>query len=69
MIKFKNEYLNYALDKLEFTELTEVQALVIEKFDQVKDMVVEAKTGSGKTHAFLLPILDRLDYDLKKSRQ
>jgi ATP-dependent RNA helicase CshB len=66
MIKFKNEYLNYALDKLEFTELTEVQALVIEKFDQVKDMVVEAKTGSGKTHAFLLPILDRLDYDLKE---
>ncbi len=61
MKKFKNEYLNVALRAMKFKELTTVQEQVIEIFDKDRDLVIEAKTGSGKTHAFLLPILDDLD--------
>ena len=65
MKKFKNEYLNQALSELRFKELTSVQTKVIELFDKDNDLVIEAKTGSGKTHAFLLPILDNLDIESK----
>ncbi len=49
-----------ALDKLGFTEATEVQALAIPAALAGKDVMVSAKTGSGKTAAFILPMLDRL---------
>lgn len=65
MKKFRNEYLNQALSELRFKELTAVQNKVIELFDKDNDLVIEAKTGSGKTHAFLLPILDNLDLESK----
>lgn len=65
MKKFRNEYLNQALSELRFKELTAVQNKVIELFDKDNDLVIEAKTGSGKTHAFLLPILDSLDLESK----
>lgn len=65
MKKFKNEYLNKALFSLKFKELTEVQKKVLDIFDKDNDLVIEAKTGSGKTHAFLLPILDDLSVETK----
>jgi len=65
MKKFRNEYLNQALSELRFKELTAVQNKVIELFGKDNDLVIEAKTGSGKTHAFLLPILDSLDLESK----
>ena len=49
-----------ALDKLAFTEATEVQARAIPAALAGKDVMVSAKTGSGKTAAFVLPMLDRL---------
>lgn len=61
MKKFNHEYLNKALTALKFKELTKVQSQVYELFDKDNDLVIEAKTGSGKTHAFLLPILDILN--------
>ncbi|MFA7106773.1 MAG: DEAD/DEAH box helicase [Candidatus Izemoplasmatales bacterium] len=61
MIKFKQEYINKALVKIGFKELTKVQDKVIDIFENKNDLIIEAKTGSGKTHAFLLPILDELD--------
>ncbi|MEP5763696.1 MAG: DEAD/DEAH box helicase [Halieaceae bacterium] len=48
-----------AIDKLGFTEPTPVQARAIPAALAGKDLVVSAKTGSGKTAAFLLPMLDR----------
>jgi ATP-dependent RNA helicase CshB len=65
MKKFNHEYLNEALTAIKFKELTKVQEHVIELFDKDNDLVIEAKTGSGKTHAFLLPILDSLDLNNK----
>ncbi len=49
-----------AVDKLGFTEATEVQAQAIPAALAGRDLIVSAKTGSGKTAAFLLPMLDRL---------
>lgn len=63
MKKFKKAYLNDALSAIHFQVLTDVQNKVLELDQKNRDMIVEAKTGSGKTHAFLLPILDRLNED------
>ncbi len=49
-----------ALAKIGFTEATEVQAKSIPATLAGGDLMVPAQTGSGKTAAFLLPILDRL---------
>lgn len=68
MRQFSKTYINDALKTLKFTELTKVQKQVIDKFDKYKDMVIEAKTGSGKTHAFLLPILDSLNEDINQTQ-
>ncbi|MAC46950.1 MAG: RNA helicase [Oceanospirillum sp.] len=52
-----HERLLKALDKLEFTEPTPAQAETIPAAMAQKDLLVSAETGSGKTAAFLLPIL------------
>lgn len=49
-----------AIDKLGFTQATEVQAQAIPPALDGRDIMVSAKTGSGKTAAFILPLLDRL---------
>jgi superfamily II DNA/RNA helicase len=49
-----------ALDTLGFSEATEVQSRAIPAVLEGRDVMVSAKTGSGKTAAFLLPMLDRM---------
>ena len=49
-----------ALHEKGFTELTEIQNLTLEPALAGKDILAAAKTGSGKTVAFLVPILHRL---------
>lgn len=49
-----------ALNHLEYTQPTEVQSAVIPLALQGKDLLVSAKTGSGKTAAFALPLLNGL---------
>ncbi len=44
-----------------WTELTPVQAKAIPYLMAGRDIMVQARTGSGKTGAFLLPMLARLD--------
>lgn len=55
-----NSKLQKALNQLGFTQATEVQALVIPPALEGKDLLVNAATGSGKSAAFLLPVLERL---------
>ncbi|CDF85392.1 ATP-dependent RNA helicase [Pseudomonas knackmussii B13] len=55
-----HERLLKALDSLSFTEPTAVQAAAIPKALEGRDLRVTAQTGSGKTAAFLLPLLHRL---------
>ncbi|MFT7245356.1 MAG: ATP-dependent RNA helicase SrmB [Candidatus Azotimanducaceae bacterium] len=57
-----------ALETLGFSEATEVQSRAIPAVLEGRDVMVSAKTGSGKTAAFLLPMLDRmLRIDLPRS--
>lgn len=48
------------LERLAITEPTEIQAKVIPAALAGKDVIASAETGSGKTAAFLLPIIERL---------
>ncbi|WP_245543200.1 DEAD/DEAH box helicase [Oceanospirillum maris] len=52
-----HERLMLALDKLAFSEPTPVQLKAIPAAMTKKDLLVSAETGSGKTAAFLLPML------------
>ncbi|KAG5929835.1 ATP-dependent rRNA helicase spb4 [Claviceps africana] len=49
-----------AVQSLGFSQMTPVQAATMPHFMGNKDVVVEAVTGSGKTMAFLLPIVQRI---------
>jgi len=53
------EALMRGLDKLGFSEPTPVQRLVIPLAIAGSDLLVTAATGSGKTIAFLLPMMQR----------
>ncbi len=49
-----------AIQKTGFAEPTPIQAQAIPPLLEGRDLVAAAATGSGKTAAFLLPIMDRL---------
>ncbi|HGD4921749.1 TPA: DEAD/DEAH box helicase [Streptococcus agalactiae] len=54
-------YIQRALDELKLVDPTDVQAKLIPVVRSGRDLVGESKTGSGKTHTFLLPIFEKLD--------
>ena len=58
--KFK-DYIQEALKEINFIEATEVQEKLIPIVLAGRDLVGESKTGSGKTHTFLLPIFQTLN--------
>jgi len=55
-----NNKLKKALEDLDYSEATQIQALAIPSILQTKDVMARAKTGTGKTAAFALPILNTL---------
>lgn len=65
MSKFKDyhfkEYINEALNAIHFTDPTLVQTKVLSKAIKRESLMVESATGSGKTHAFMLPIFQNLN--------
>lgn len=52
-----------AIEELKFSQLTPVQESVIPEALAGKNLVVQSQTGSGKTHSFMLPILNRINPD------
>lgn len=48
-------------EKSAFNELTSVQAKAIPQITEGIDMIVKSPTGTGKTLAYVLPLLDRVD--------
>ena len=61
-------YIKDKLEKLGFKTTTPIQDGVFAAIDHKKHLVGLAPTGTGKTHAYLLPILERLDENLKKTQ-
>ncbi|KRM95723.1 DEAD/DEAH box helicase [Loigolactobacillus rennini] len=54
-------YILQALDKQHFRQPTPIQQKLIPLVMAGKSVIGQSETGSGKTHAFLLPIFNRLD--------
>ena len=59
-IELKN-YIVKAIEDLKFKEFTDVQKAVYDKLKTNKNILAKSKTGSGKTHAFLIPIFQDLN--------
>ncbi|PPE05193.1 DEAD/DEAH box helicase [Williamsoniiplasma lucivorax] len=57
------KYVNDTLQDLHFVEPTSVQQKVIPLIKKHKNVIALAHTGTGKTHAFLLPILNNLNFE------
>ncbi|KAI8974939.1 ATP-dependent RNA helicase HAS1 [Pilobolus umbonatus] len=55
-----NEYTKKAIKDMGFTQMTEVQAKTIPPLLEGRDVLGAAKTGSGKTVAFLIPAIELL---------
>jgi ATP-independent RNA helicase DbpA len=56
-----SQALNQVVKELGFDKTTPIQAQSIPVLLKGKDLVGQSRTGSGKTAAFTLPILDKLD--------
>jgi ATP-dependent RNA helicase DeaD len=57
--------LNQAIQELEYVNPTEIQTQAIPVLMSGKDMLGQAQTGTGKTAAFALPMLQMIDPQLK----
>lgn len=55
-----NEHIVKVTGKLFFKQPTEIQAKTIPLILQGKSIIGQSQTGSGKTHAFLLPLLNNI---------
>ena len=55
------EYINKTLSDLHFESPTAIQEKVLPLALNGKDIIGKSPTGSGKTHAYLLPILQNID--------
>lgn len=60
-LKITKQYLN-AIDDLGFNDVTPVQQKAIPPILSGQDVVAIAQTGTGKTAAYMLPVLKRLNY-------
>ena len=59
------KYINDGLNELGFFEPTPIQELIIPKAISGESLIGKSDTGTGKTHAFLLPILQKLKVEDK----
>lgn len=51
-----------------FTDLTNVQKKVLEFANSKKDVIAISKTGTGKTHAYLIPVIENINTKSDKTQ-
>ena len=61
-----NEELVNVTEKLFFKEPTQIQSEVIPEILKGKSIIGQSQTGSGKTHAFLLPLFNSIEENKKE---
>jgi ATP-dependent RNA helicase DeaD len=64
-LHIKSEYLNI-LKNHGITEPTDIQAQAIPVITEGQDVIAESQTGTGKTLAYLLPVLQKIDVESKE---
>ncbi|MFP3861157.1 MAG: DEAD/DEAH box helicase [Bacteroidales bacterium] len=62
-----NEHILEAISYMEFDEATPVQVKAIPDIIEGNDLIACAQTGTGKTAAFVLPVLDKLSQEEETS--
>ncbi|MBN2540546.1 MAG: DEAD/DEAH box helicase [Bacilli bacterium] len=62
-MQYKNKKIEQSLTEMGFEEFTEIQTQTIPLIEAGKDIIGHSQTGTGKTAAFTLPMLERLDYN------
>mgnify|MGYP000312176886 FL=1 len=60
---YENKQIEKSLTEMGFEEFTKIQALTIPLIKEGRDVIGHSQTGTGKTAAFTLPILEGLDYN------
>jgi ATP-dependent RNA helicase DeaD len=55
-----------AAARMGWPSLSPVQSYAMPYFKAGRDMMVQARTGSGKTGAFILPLIDEIDFGMKE---
>ena len=58
--------LTNALSKLGYIDPSPVQKAVIPKALRGTSLLAQSETGSGKTHAFLIPLIEKIDFNLNR---
>ena len=68
-MKFSNynlkPYIYDGLRHIEFYETTEIQSIVIPKILNNENVICKSNTGTGKTHSFIIPMLQNLKEEEK----
>ncbi|CAG9614234.1 DEAD-box ATP-dependent RNA helicase CshC [Bacillus rhizoplanae] len=66
MIKDMQPFLQQAWEKAGFKEFTEIQKQAIPTILEGQDVIAESPTGTGKTLAYLLPLLHKINPEVKQ---
>lgn len=56
-----SESISSKLKALGISDATKIQEMSIPEIEKGKDVIIKSETGSGKTFAFLIPIVEKLD--------
>ncbi len=62
-MKLSKKYVNQALEDLNFRDMMPIQEAVIPEALKGRDIIGCSQTGSGKTHAFMIPVFEHLQED------
>lgn len=61
-----SDYIYKTIQDLGFKEMTPIQEQVIPLMRKHQDVIGISQTGTGKTHAFLIPLLERINLESNK---